>query len=137
MKEKEKNETFWDRVKVAMKAKKMRPTQTAAASLAGRKQGTISGVWNVAGRAPEMAVVLSLSKKLGVNVEWLYTGRGPMVIAPDSDEHLDELMSVWGKLDEPTKRAIAGFAVGRASGIGQDLPFVKSSAASNRQTKSS
>lgn len=115
----QKTQTFWDRVKLAMIAKGRKPTQINAAKIAGRAQPTISEIWNKPGGAPELEVVVRLATTLEVCVEWLYTGRGPMKPAAAIDAIGQELLSVWDQLDEKTKRVIAGYALGRANGLGE------------------
>jgi len=131
----QKNQTFWDRVKLAMVAKKMKPTQTNAARLAQRAQPTISEIWSKPTGAPEHEVVLRLARELEVCVEWLYTGNEPMKPGGAPDQYASELLTVWGDLDDRTKRLLVGYAVARASGLGDDSPFAKSRPATPRPQK--
>lgn len=127
-------QTFWDRVKLAMVAKKMKPTQAIAAKIAQRSQATISEIWNKPNGAPEHDVVVRLARELGVCVEWLYTARGDMKPGA-SFKDAEQLLSVWNDLSDADRRALTGWALARVVGIGDDSPFVKPRNASSRSTK--
>lgn len=80
-----------------MRAKGIKPTQRAAGALVGIGQPS-ARKW-VYGGMPEMATAVKLATKLGVGVEWLLTGRGPvdpMVL----DEGLKEIIWLWERTNE-------------------------------------
>lgn len=70
-----KKRSFWLRVQEAMSDNGIKPTQKAAAALIGIKQPSV--VKWARGGLPSMEHVVTLSTKLGVCVEWLFTERGP------------------------------------------------------------
>ncbi len=129
--------TYWGRLQLALKKAKRESTQEYAARLFGVKQPTISGTWNKKGKAPEIDKILEHAKELNVCVEWLATGDGPMHPLPKFDSYAEELWAVWDRLDDTTRRAIAGYAVGKASGIEQNLdgPLMRESTPRSRIVK--
>ena len=112
--------TFWDRVSEAMSDNGMKPSQTAVADMIGIKQPSVSE-WTKTGGYPTMENGVKLAKRLGVSVEWLYTGAGPKR-PPPTDEAAERLWALWGRIDDFTKGEIVGKAVERATPPGQAPP---------------
>lgn len=56
---------------------------------------------------------VEIASKLGVCVQWLYTGDGPRhpwdTIAPE-DIRMRELLTLWNQLENPEKKALLGVA---------------------------
>lgn len=90
---------LWIRLKTAMTERGYIATQAAVAHLLGIRQESVFK-W-VHGGLPTMANVVTLAEKLGVTVEWLYTGRGtkrPLT------EHETALIELYRQLDDPHDR---------------------------------
>lgn len=101
--------TFWLRLKEALKDAGKPHTQKKAAAFAEVSQPSVS-LWNKPDGFPEMDKVVSMAKRLGVCVEWLYTGRGPKRPDAADDEYSDALKAVWHRLSAETKRDLVGLA---------------------------
>jgi hypothetical protein len=101
-------QTFWQRVKIALKEKRLPPTQAYIAKRLRIKQPSISD-WNKPGGFPEMGRVVEIAVMLDVTVDWLYTGREPMRIHPP-DALGQRLWSLWSRLDDAVKGELIGIA---------------------------
>jgi transcriptional regulator with XRE-family HTH domain len=97
-------------VQEAMIDARLKPTQTAAAELAGIKQPSVN-LWKQPGGYPTMENAVKLAHKLNVNVEWLMTERGPKRPAP-SDSYAQQLWTMWSELSEGDKRELVVRAEG-------------------------
>lgn len=100
---------FWGRVLEALKDRGITSgQQTKVADLIKIKQPSVAE-W-VTGSIPSMKNANKLAVKLGVNVEWMLTGRGEKRPGRPSDPIAEELWQIWPKLDDVAKRQIIGYA---------------------------
>lgn len=103
-------QTFWDRVLEALKDRGIvAAQQTHVASLVKIKQPSVAE-WANGDTLPSMKNARVLAEKLGVNVEWLLTGRGEKRPGRPSDAYAEQLWASWPKLTEDVKQKIIGFA---------------------------
>lgn len=101
--------TFWTRVLEALRDHGVTSgQQTYVAKLIKIKQPSVAE-W-VTGSIPSMQNARKLSLKLGVNVEWLLTGRGEKRPGRPSDPIAEELWQLWPKLDDAAKKNLIGYA---------------------------
>ena len=101
--------TFWLRLKEVLRESDLDFTQKGAARLAGVAQPSVSD-WNKPGGWPELETGITLAKKLGVCVEWLYTGRGPKYPLGDGDPYSEHLGRLWPRLTEQVRADIVALA---------------------------
>jgi hypothetical protein len=102
-------QTFWDRVLEALRDRGVNSgQQTYVAKLIKIKQPSVAE-W-VTGSIPSMQNARKLALKIGVNVEWLLTGRGEKRPGRPSDAFAEELWQIWPKLNDAAKQQIIGFA---------------------------
>lgn len=102
-------QTFWDRVLEALRDRGVTSgQQTYVANLIKIKQPSVAE-W-VTGSIPSMKNAKKLAIKLGINVEWLLTGRGEKRPGRPSDAVAEELWQLWPKLDETAKKNLLGYA---------------------------
>lgn len=104
---------FGERLRLACETVGIPATQAALARLFGVST-TI--VWHYLNgeKLPSMAKAIEIAEKLGVCVEWLLTGRGPMYPPPSSDDVLDlsrlppaaksQLKALVDTLSQPTSQ---------------------------------
>lgn len=90
-----KTRTFWLRVQEAMKDAGLPTSQKAVADLLGIKQPSVNK-WAKGGK-PTMDHVITLSVKLKVCVEWLYTERGPK---RPMDKESARLLDLYQRLNQ-------------------------------------
>jgi hypothetical protein len=110
--------TFRQRVEIAAQEKFGREVRRVEiARIAGVKQASVS-LWNKKDGGPRLSIAYKLAEKLDVCVEWLYTGKGPMRPPPD-DPVMRELLALWPRLSESTRRDLVGFARIAADGDAQ------------------
>lgn len=107
----DKTKSFFDRVLDAAHEKLGgKVTQVRIANLIGVKQPSVYE-WRTG--APKIENGVEIANKLGVCVQWLYTGDGPRhpwdTIAPE-DLRLRELLTLWNRLEDPDRKALLGVA---------------------------
>lgn len=109
----ESNKSFWGRVLEALHEMGVdQDQQTYVASLIKIKQPS---VWEwTEGSLPSMANARKLAIALGVNVEWLLTGRGAKRPVPP-DPQAEALWSIWSRVRPAVREQILDFARFQAS----------------------
>lgn len=103
--------TCWARIQEAMRDKDKKGTQKEAEAMFGVTQATVSGVWNKAKGGPTVEHARLIAKKLGICVEWIYTGEGPKR-PPPVDRDLEWLCERWARLSEGKRQRIIGYLEG-------------------------
>lgn len=100
--------TVLDRALEALADADRPATQKEIGRIVGIAQSSVS-LWRNGG--PKLENAITFCKKVGVCVEWLYTGRGPKY-APPADSLTDELLTAWAGLPPDLKSQLVGFAKG-------------------------
>ncbi|MDX8402516.1 MAG: helix-turn-helix transcriptional regulator, partial [Mariprofundaceae bacterium] len=101
--------TFGERLKKERNERGL--TQSALAKKAGVTKATISALELGYSKQASAEVLLKLSRALGVNPEWLVTGKGPRRIEPSADgqalpEDARELALKYLALSDSQKAAV-------------------------------
>lgn len=103
-------EQRWGRIETALReAGHKSGFQTVAAKMVGIKQPSVAA-WKAGTSTPDMDHIIILAEKLGVCVEWLYTGRGPKKPGDNLPDDLRELAGFWGKLTPEARDHLIGTA---------------------------
>lgn len=105
-------QTFWLRLKEALRTAGKPATQTAVARFLGITQPSVSE-WNEPNKFPEMERVIDLAQQANVCVEWLLTERGPKH-PPPADTAAERLWALWPHIDDLTKGEIVRLAMERS-----------------------
>jgi hypothetical protein len=79
-------------------------------SWVGVTQPSVSGWSDPENGGPTLANGRKLALKLEVCVDWIYTGREPMMAGPPSEPSLAKLLNYWPDLDEELKGELVGQA---------------------------
>lgn len=101
-------ETFWTRLMDAMGEAGYARTQAAVARLIGIKQPSVHE-WAYGG-LPTVERCRELAGKLGVCVEWLYSGEGPRRPQVPTDKEAEKLWDIWRKLTTESRQNLTGYA---------------------------
>lgn len=86
-------------------------TVSKIAEWAGVTQPSASG-WNF---GPKIENAVKLALKINACVDFLYTGRGPMLASQPEDEDLAKLLEYWPSMSASAKSELAGIAYARAN----------------------
>ena len=100
--------TVWKRVLEAHEDAGLPRTQTAVAKTCGITQPAVQR-WSVGTNVPTLKQAIIFGQKMGVCVEWIYTGRGPKHPTAKPGSATDTVLKLFHALDTASKNEVLRF----------------------------
>jgi len=99
---------FWHRLTHAMRQRGLlghRVTLGQVAKFAGTGETAVSK-WRRGAGMPDSNRLADMAKKLGVSVNWLWTGQGEMSVTQKEDEAFKELLTLFLSLSDTQRQQL-------------------------------
>ncbi len=102
---------FWKRLIQCWGARNLPTTQSGIAKRLDMSQGSVRR-WYAGEGYPETETLIAIASLGRVSIDWLLTGKHH---ASGVDKELDELLSIWDRLDGPAREHVVRAARGEAA----------------------